>query len=238
MRGRRWLGSAWLLIGASGCLSPDAMTLVAPHPFDYATNAPTAVSRVAFNAASTEAAARVDVLGRKLVAANSPRLGLKPTFITIGAPQPEIFHRGTTEVYVTEGLVKQCPGDGALAAVLSLELGRMVSEREALAGPKARVPERLPPMDVPVGNDAGASFGAPDHTHLAELAKFDRERHEAKAAAALPPDPNALARAYLKKADFAETELDAAAPIITAASQNSALEKQLHGGPTPPQWGK
>ena len=48
------------------------------------------------------------------------------------------------DVVITEGLVRQCTSDGQLAAVLCTELGRLVSEREALAPPSVRKPERLP----------------------------------------------------------------------------------------------
>src|SRR5436853_370952 len=51
--------------------------------------------------ASTEAAGRVDAIGRRILAAN-PQAGARPMFRTIGAPQPELFHRGTSDVYVTE----------------------------------------------------------------------------------------------------------------------------------------
>ena len=42
------------------------------------------------NPASTEAASRVDAIGRQLLAAN-PQIGAKPLFHTIGAPHPEVF---------------------------------------------------------------------------------------------------------------------------------------------------
>src|SRR5207237_1039878 len=104
-------------------------------------------------------AARVDIVGRRIIAAN-PQVGAKPMFATIGAPEPEIFHRGTSDVYVTEGLVKQCSTDGQLAAILCSELGKVVAEREALSPPRTRRPERTPPADVPIGN-AGNPADAP-----------------------------------------------------------------------------
>ena len=81
------------------------------------------------NPASTDTAARVDTMGRRILAAN-PGIGGKPMFTTIGAPQSEVFHRGMTDVFVTEGLVRECT-DEQLAAVLCLELAKMVREREA-----------------------------------------------------------------------------------------------------------
>src|SRR5580765_5242411 len=77
------------------------------------------------NPASTEAAARVDCVGRKILASN-PQLALRPMFRTIGAPQAEIFHRGTNDIFITEGLVRQCTTEGQLAAILCTELGKAV----------------------------------------------------------------------------------------------------------------
>lgn len=211
---------------AAGCVSQESQTpLVSSNPFG---NPPPVVPRTAasYAPAPTELAARVDLLGRKLLAAN-PQAGVQPIFRTIGAPQAEIFHNGTIEIDITSGLVQQCTTEGQLAAVLCHELGKMVSEREVVAGPAVRRPERRPPIDVPVGNDNAGSFGPPDETRLAELAKFDRERRVTQAAPLLPPDPDKLARIYLGRAQFAETELDQAAPLLRAAAGNAAFEKQM-----------
>src|ERR1700693_1608785 len=186
-----------------GCLSQEeGVSLVSSNPFDTSRPKPT-LTRVSFSPAATETAARVDLLGRKIVAAN-PQLGLRPLFRTVGAPQPELFHRGTVEVDITEGLVSQCQTEGQLAAILCYELGRMVSERGALAGPKARTPDREPPMEVRVGNDGSSAMGSPDLTSLAEKAKYDRPRRGPDAAPLLPPDPRVLAISYLVKAQFSE----------------------------------
>src|SRR5262249_60580267 len=110
---------------------------------------------VACSPAAEEAATRVGVIGQKLITANE-RLGVRPLFRTVGSPTPEVFHRGTSEILITEGLVKQCTSDAQLAAVLSQELGKMVSEREAGAGALARNPDRGPPPHMAIGNDVGA----------------------------------------------------------------------------------
>ncbi|HMC66561.1 MAG TPA: M48 family metalloprotease, partial [Gemmataceae bacterium] len=117
--------------------------------------------------AAVAVAARVDALGRQILAANS-EIGAKPLFNTIGAPHPTLFHKGTSDIYITEGLVKQCATEGQLAALLCHELGAMISEREALAGPfKSADPG--PPVEVRVGTDSGGAFGPADQTRLAEL---------------------------------------------------------------------
>jgi hypothetical protein len=221
--------SAYLLV-VTGCVTDDHKTeIVADNPFGQA--APVAMqSSTSYANPSLAAAARVDQIGRRLVAANK-QAGLQPLFRTIGAPQSEIFHRGTTELVITEGLVKQCSTDGQLAAVLCIEMGKMVSDREALATPSARERPILPPMEVAVGNDAAGSLGPADQIHQAELAKFDQEHPRQPRPVALP-DPQILARAYLTKAGFAATDLDAVAPILRAAQENNAFAKQII--PPPP----
>jgi hypothetical protein len=210
------------LVGlASGCFLDEPRTLLVPdHPFGTPPAAPPV--QAAYAPAATESAARVDSMGRTLLAAN-PQLGIKPIFVTAGRAEAEVFHRGTAEVIVTEGLVKLCRTDGQLAAILCLELGKMVSERAALAGPwKHR--ERQPIAPAPIGGDNGA-----DRTELAELGKYheaDRRRNQ-RPAIQLPPDPQPLARGYLTKAGFDPRELDTVAPLLRSAEGNATLETQL-----------
>jgi hypothetical protein len=215
-----------LVLMPAGCASQQSgASLVPDNPFGFAA-APPAQRRAAFTPASIETAARVDSLGRKILAAN-PQIGVRPLFRTIGVPQSEVFHYGTSEINITEGLAKQCQTDGQLAAVLCTELGKMVAEREALAGPQARRPQREPPQDVRIGSDNAGSFGTADQTHLAELAKFDQGRRHSDTPPPPPPDPLLLARTYLTKAGYAENNLEAAGPLLQGAAANSSLEKQM-----------
>ena len=53
----------------------------------------------------------------------------------VGSPGVSIYHNGSTELYITEGLVNRCPPEGRdgkymgkLAAVLTFELSKMVVE--------------------------------------------------------------------------------------------------------------
>ena len=214
---------------AAGCLSqPASPALVPSNPFGGSPLPATA--RLPLVPASLEAAARVDGLGRRLVNANG-RLGIQPLFRTIGAPQAEIFHQGTSEVDITEGLVKQCVTDGQLVAVLAVELGKMVSEREAFAGPRTRAPDQEPPMDVRVGSDNAGAFGPADQLHRAEIAKYDKERRQRAINAAAPPDPQTLARAYLLRSGYTGGELEAAAPLLRSAAENNTFAKQLLAPP-------
>jgi len=207
---------------AVGCVpSERAAQLVHDNPFAGPLAAPPA-SQSAYAPAATDVAARVDTLGRAILAAN-PQLGVQPLFRTIGTGDVEMFHRGTSEITLTEGLVRQCPADGALAAVLCMELGRMVSEREALVAPRKRTHERGVPIDVGISGDNGA-----DRTRLAELAALNEpDRRRTVQGPALPPDPQALARTYLTKAGYQAGELDGVQQQLRTAEASGKFEKQL-----------
>jgi len=185
--------------------------------------------------ASKEESLRVDIVGQKLIEANR-QVGIRPTFMTIGAPTPEVFHRSTASVVITEGLSKQCRNEAQLAAVLAYEMGRMVAERESLASPAARQPERLPPMESRVGTDSGGVFGSPDGTRMAELAKFEKERPRPKTAPPPPPDPLVLAKGYLEKAGFTGKDLDDVVPLLKQARTHNDFERQLKGGAAVRPW--
>lgn len=208
---------------AAGCQTDEAPTkLVNPSPFAQPAQ-PRERATAAYTQASIDVVTRVDAIGRKLLAANS-QIGFKPLFTAGVDPQPEIFHKGTTEIVVTDGLVKRCNTDGELAAVLAHELGKMVAEQEALSGPVDPSKRRTPPPDLRIG----ASVGDPtDPMFLIERNKFDGKDRTQIGAAPLPPDPKVLARAYLKQAGFAETNLDGAEPILKDADKNSTWERQM-----------
>jgi hypothetical protein len=219
------------LLALAGCLSEDQPNnlIVQPGPFNPAPNLPPIRSH--FAPATEEVGKRVATLGQQILLAN-PQLGMRPVFLTIGGTSgPEIFHRGQSQVILTESLAKQCTTDRLLAAALCLELGKMVSEREAIASVQARQPEREPPVESGIGTDS--SFGASDLTRQAELAKYERNRRSAKGPPPPPPDPNVLARTYLAKAGFHAGDLDAAMPILQKAQENFQWEKQMTGTPPP-----
>ncbi len=237
MRARRSLGSLPLLLLA-GCLplqtldpslGPQETPLVPARPFGGP--AQQTAAKPSFTPASGEMALRVDLVGRKVLAAN-PSVGVRPLFATLGAPHPEIFHQGTQVIHVTEGLVKRCKNDGELAALICLELGKMVSEREALASRRGRLPAGPPPISVPVGN--ASEFHPTDQVAAAELARYENERKQA--ARRRPPDPQALAADYLQKAGYDRATLDAVAPLLEAADRNYLIEKQFKHPPSAPQW--
>lgn len=190
--------------------------------------------QVNYAPAPADLAQRVDFIGRKLIAAN-PQTAMRPVFATAGSPNPEIFHQGTNTLWITAGLVQQCKTEAQLAAVLSYEMGRMVSEREAKASPTSRNPEGLPPPDVPVGQ--AASMSGQDMTHAAELGRYERSHPRARRGWPAP-NPELLAGIYLEKAGYEKSELAAIQPLLQAAERNYSLEKQMKNGPTQPNWGQ
>jgi hypothetical protein len=222
-----------LVLAAAGCFPTEQPNnqLVQPSPFGNTTGVATAKPPAA-PPATAEASSRVKAVGDKIIAANRA-LGLMPTFATIGAPQAEVFHTGTKAIWITEGFVKQCPTDRLLAAVLCLELGKMVSEREALVA-STRWADEEPPIQMPVGNDSGGVFGSADGTALAERAKYEQNRRRPNQPPPPPPDPQVLAGIYLGKAGYHATDLDDVLPLVKAAQANFTWEKQFTTGPTPP----
>lgn len=217
-----------LLVVLPGCLpTVEETTQVGFDPFGKPTSPPVQQRQASYAPASEELSRRVDCIGRNILAKN-PQIGMKPLFATIGSPDVEIFHKDTTMVWVTAGLVQKCKTEADLAAVLSLELGKMVSEREAQAPQQTRKPNALPPISMPIGN---ARYpGNSDLTYLAEQGKYEKE-HPRTTRRLPPPDPHALARSYLTNAGFAKEQLDAVAPLLAQAEQNFNLEKQFRGIP-------
>jgi hypothetical protein len=221
------------LLALGGCLPLDLFredsdfaqvpTSPFPAPPQHVAKRP----KTNFTPASQDIAWRVDSVGRKLLAAN-PQAGLNPLFATIGSPDPEVFHADLTIVYVTEGLVRQCRGEADLAAVLATELGRMVSEREAIARREVRTFEPTPPIPLPIGGQGNPL--AADPTYYVELAKFEKEHPKSDRTRPLPPpDPRKVAVAILEQAGFQKADLDAAAPILRSAEQHCTLEHQFKG---------
>jgi hypothetical protein len=232
---------AGALLLACGCVPLDmfktdneATTAKVPASF-FATPTPVTIPTLTAKRPQGSAAAclAVDRVGNQLIAAN-PQLGIKPLFSTIGSPDPEIFHQDTSGLYITEGLVRQCQSEGQLAAVLSLELGKMVSEREGLVNPALRDPPKRLPMAIPMGN--AGQFSGTEQLYTAEVAKLDADKRRS-VKRVVPPDPEVLARKYLEAAGFDAKELTAVAPLVQAADRNYTLEKQFKSASNPaPTW--
>ena len=175
---------------------------------------------------------RVDAVGRKMIAAN-PQLGMQPHFAAFGSPTPELFHVDHKMVCVTDGLVKKLTSEADLAAALSYELGRMVAEREARVKQDLKTAAVRAPIQMQVGNAGqfgGGQFGGPDMSAVAEMARYDQARQDAKKAALIVrPDPELLARDYLEKAGFQRSDYDRIQPVLAEAAKNASLERQVKG---------
>jgi hypothetical protein len=222
----RWpLVAVCILAGCQSFQEPKT-AIVSSNPFGI--QADNKIGKANYQQADEGIATRVDAAGRKLLAAN-PETGLQRSlyFAAIGnAPQPEIFHVGQNMVFVTDSLVTRCQSEAELAALLALELGKIISEREAAVLPEARNSERLPPIQVSIGNATqGTDF---DRVRDAELARFEKERP--RNGKRLPrPDPEQLARGYLQRAGYQSGDFDAALPLMRATQNNATLERQFKG---------
>jgi hypothetical protein len=218
-----------ILLG--GCLSDDKkLTTVSPNPFGKSGHTQAASFKQA-PPATQEIALRVDRVGQKIVKAN-PRINQKVAFLTLGVSQEEIFHQSQKDVstiYITEGLAKQCKTDGELAAVLSEELGKMVSEQMVQARPPRG---RTPPFiaDPHIGNDIAGPFGSADRTDQMIAARYEKEWKQSRQALPDPPTPpETLARTYLQGAGFDPKDLETVKPLLRKAEKQSSLEQSMTG---------
>jgi hypothetical protein len=231
----RRLACAWaLLLITSGCVSTESdLAMVTSGPTGSTSfSIPRKLLDPNRAPPATQAEARrVDELGKKIVAANK-HLNPSLAFLTIGGADEELFHQDAKAIIITEKLSRKCSTDEELAAVLCMELGRMMAERERLTNPQMRQPGGGPSMDVPVGNDYRNMYGGPDQTRLVELTKYDRE-HRRSCNDLPPPTADVLARAYLAKAGYDPKELDAVAPLLRDAEAHVALERQMTGQAPP-----
>src|SRR5262245_13764143 len=110
--------------------------------------------------ASLEVSERVETLGRKIVAQNT-FTGIEPLFHTGHVPDAVLFHRGSEELWISEGLVNQCKTEVELAAVLCSELGQMIAEKK-VARRAGADRDSFPEVGVPTGSGlAGGAFDDP-----------------------------------------------------------------------------
>lgn len=167
-------------------------------------------------------AERVEDVGRQVLALN-PFTGLDPLFHTQGGAARILFHRGTAELVISEGLAKECRTDEELAAVLCSELGQMVAEHRGArrVGRDGDAIRELP-SDTPAGLGGGA-----------EVAGAKASRGADGSA-----DPGVIAGELLRGAGYDPAALGRVARLIKPTPESEALRKQMAGSAAPPTWQK
>ena len=178
--------------------------------------------------ASVEVARRVDDLTKRIVDQNT-FTGLEPIVRVIGVPEAVLFHRGTSEIFISEGLVKKCKTDPELAAVLCSELGRMMAQKRAGIA-LGRNADPIPAIALP-----GGSFDS-NGVREAELALQQKRANEKLATE--QSDAVQLAKGLLKGAGFDPAELDRVQAMVKQSDRGEAIKKQMAGPAPAPTWNK
>lgn len=225
--------AALRLFAAGVCLVPGAgcFRQLLDQPADYQLaerffGKPKQPKAPKVSPASVEVARQVDELGRRIVEQNT-FTGLDPVFHTIGVPEAMLFHRGTVELFISEGLVEKCKTEPVLAAALCSELGRMMAEKRAgIAVGLDKEP--IPDVALP---DSGFD---PAGARAAELAVMQKRVDDRRAAQRA--DAAELAKQLLRGAGFDPAELDRAEPMLRQSDQGEALRKQVAGSAPAPRW--
>lgn len=223
MRGGRLIVVAAL--GSCGCFLLDRDKPKLPTPPDPTRFEAKSQKLVQAN---VEACTRVYTVGQKILAVN-PELPQRLIFRAAGTPNPELFHQGTSSVVITQKLIEMCQDDSELAALLCVELGKMIAEREALTPPESRQPSPKPPIEaVTFRGDGG--LANPDPLRLRELAHYEAEQRKQVGQNYLP-DPLDLARRYLHRAGYRPELIDKVRPLLRVAGENADLENQMRSAP-------
>lgn len=232
MKARASLLLIGLLLVLAGCLSDEKkLTTVPGNPLGKPPRLQTASFKQA-PPATQEVSLRVDRVGKQLVKANSA-IKQKIAFLTVGVAHEEIFHqtqKDVSTIFITEGLAKQCKTDGELAAALSQELGKAMSELLVQARPMRKsVPEFIF-SNPPIGNDMGGMISGADRTNDMIAGHFEKDwQQRGQALPAAPPPPEKLARTYLTSAGFDAKELETVAPLLRKAEKQSSVEQSMTG---------
>jgi hypothetical protein len=178
-------------------------------------------------------AERVETVGRKIITQNT-FTGIEPLFHTIGVPESVLFHRGSEELIISEGTVKQCRNDSELAAVLCLELSQMIAEKKS-ARRVGSDRDSFPDISVPTGS--GLAGGTPaDPGRAAEVALLEKQRQKNLHSEAV--DASRLARDLMRGAGYDPAELDTVSGIVKQSARGLAIQKQLNGTAPAPTWNR
>jgi hypothetical protein len=205
---RRWFGylsfGLLALAGLSGCVEDNFKPRTSNVP----------VQTPNLPAGSQANATWVDSIGRKILAANKD-LGFQPTFFTLGKPELVLYHQGTEQICISDGLVNKCKTDAELAAVICSELGKMVAEAQS-QGRTVR-PDREPLLPAVGGDSVGVT---PDRTALAEQAMWEKKNPPPRGYFTSDRDPRQLAQQYLVNTDrtFSADDLVRVSALVRQAA--------------------
>lgn len=181
--------------------------------------------------AEADVAERVSDVGEDLLAATP--LGVPVVdFFTVGSEDPELFHRDTTAVFVSDGMVSRCKTDDELAAVLATEVGRLTAEfrREV----RKQAPDPMPAVASAPKLDGSTDF---DPAQAVYLAQYDREKRAPADKLGWPTvDAKAIAAELLRNYGRDPKLLDDVAPLVKEADGRSSAGRHLGGGGNAPTW--
>jgi len=176
-------------------------------------------------------AERVETVGRKIIAQDT-FTGIEPLFHTVGVPESVLFHRGAEELFVSEGLVRQCKTDGELAGVLCSELAQMMAEKKSARRVGADR-DSFPEIGIPT-NSGGAGGTPDDPGRAAERAFLEKQRQSNPSRE--PADSGTLARDLMRGAGYDPADLDRIASVLKQSDRGLAIKKQMSGSAPAPRW--
>lgn len=219
----RALSPAFLyLFFISGCLgyrSASSFTRAAMQ--EGKTPLPTTIEST-----SLRNAQRVQELGQRILEQNT-FTGLTPLFHHVNIQELLIFHRGSDELFISDGLIRRCNTEEELAAVLCRELGQMLAEKrmaKSLNYNTSSVPETAAPPPLGEGIIAASS---PD------LAGNAHENASSQC------DPIELAQELLKGAGFDPQALNKISELTRELNKHPLLiARQISAPAQNPQWNR
>ena len=178
-----------------------------------------------------ETAARVESVGRKLLG-HTTFAGVEPLFHTFGVKESFLFHRGTEELMISEGLVAQCKTDEQLAAVLSAELGQMIAEKRG-ARSVGRNVDPIPAVGDG-GNPVAGGGTRYDSNREAELALH--EKKFPRGARVDSGEATKVARELLESAGYDPGAMEKVQPLLKNSRRGDELRKQMGASAPAPKW--
>ncbi len=178
--------------------------------------------------ASIEVARRVDELVKRIVDQNT-FTGIEPIVRVLGVPESVLFHRGNSEVFISEGLVKKCKTEPELAAVLCSELGKMMAQKRA-GITVGRDRDSIPDIALPGGSSDTSRVREAEMALQQKRIDEKREQDESEA--------SQLSKQLLKGAGFNPAEFDSVQGMVRQSSRGDAIKKQMAGTAAAPTWNR